>query len=219
MKSLKEWYSAKELEGIDGLPNLATNITRKAKTEKWIKRERAVQGGGYEYHYSSLPEETQKQLGFKPCKQLKASSSIFETVKDMQICNGELKENEYAFRSDWLAKKGLDHTKLAIMRMKDDTMEPTICKGDTLLVSTFFHWVGNNIKQGLEQSEIDDLIDGLYVVRINDRLSIKRLQIDIQGNFKIICDNPLYENIEITKADFNPSIVVGRLEWLGRTFE
>lgn len=64
MKSFKEWYSAKELEGIEGLPNLATNITRKALKENWLKRDSVgIRGGGYEYHYSSLPLSTQIALG------------------------------------------------------------------------------------------------------------------------------------------------------------
>ncbi|RRN04655.1 transcriptional regulator [Bibersteinia trehalosi] len=65
MKSLREWYSAKDLEGLAGLPNRATNITRKAIKEDWLKRDvKGVKGGGYEYHYSSLPESVQLALGF-----------------------------------------------------------------------------------------------------------------------------------------------------------
>lgn len=65
MKSLKEWYTAKELEGLAGLPIHATNITRKAKAENWLFREaKGIKGGGFEYHYSALPEAVQKILGF-----------------------------------------------------------------------------------------------------------------------------------------------------------
>lgn len=47
MKSIKEWFSAKDLEGIDGLPNRATNITRKAIKEGWLKRDaKGIKGGG-----------------------------------------------------------------------------------------------------------------------------------------------------------------------------
>ena len=66
MKSLeKVWFSAKEVEGLNGLPAHATNITRKAKNENWISREtKGIKGGGFEYHISSLPQKTQEALGF-----------------------------------------------------------------------------------------------------------------------------------------------------------
>lgn len=65
MKSFKEWYSAKELEGLTGLPKQATNITRKAMNEGWKKRDvKGVKGGGFEYHYTSFPESVQQALGF-----------------------------------------------------------------------------------------------------------------------------------------------------------
>ncbi|KYK91655.1 DNA-binding protein, partial [Aggregatibacter actinomycetemcomitans] len=38
---------------------------KKARTQGWIKRERSgVQGGAIEYHYSSLPPDVQRLLGF-----------------------------------------------------------------------------------------------------------------------------------------------------------
>ncbi|WP_283228524.1 DNA-binding protein, partial [Haemophilus influenzae] len=44
-----------------------SNVTRKAKQEGWIKREaKGIKGGGFEYHYSSLPPAVQQALGFKP---------------------------------------------------------------------------------------------------------------------------------------------------------
>lgn len=65
MRNLKEWFSANELKGLEGLPNSPQGINKRARTQKWIKRERdGVQGGALEYHYSSLPLDVQKQLGF-----------------------------------------------------------------------------------------------------------------------------------------------------------
>lgn len=62
-KEIKEWYSAKELEGLPGLPKLATNISRKATIENWRKRQRhGGKGVSYDYHISSLPEQTRFYL-------------------------------------------------------------------------------------------------------------------------------------------------------------
>ena len=60
---IKEWFNAKELEGMPGVPKLATNITRKAVTEKWVKRQRSGgKGVSYEYHIDSLPEKTRQAI-------------------------------------------------------------------------------------------------------------------------------------------------------------
>ncbi|PJG86183.1 DNA-binding protein [Conservatibacter flavescens] len=61
----KEWFSAFELIGKGELPNQATNITRKATKENWLKRQiKGKKGVAFEYHYSSLPESVQNALGF-----------------------------------------------------------------------------------------------------------------------------------------------------------
>jgi putative transposase len=62
---MKQWYSAFELAGLSGLPSLPNNIARKAKTEQWKSQPRSGRGGGKEYAYSSLPEQTQKALSEK----------------------------------------------------------------------------------------------------------------------------------------------------------
>lgn len=63
---MKEWFLAKELVGIGGLPNHATNVTRQAKKQNWEARAaKGVKGGGLEYHISSFPLETQKLFASK----------------------------------------------------------------------------------------------------------------------------------------------------------
>ncbi|KKZ56417.1 helix-turn-helix domain-containing protein [Haemophilus haemolyticus] len=67
MRNSKEWFSANELKDLEGLPNSPQGINKRARTQNWIKREKdGVQGGAVEYHYSSLPKEVQKSLGFIP---------------------------------------------------------------------------------------------------------------------------------------------------------
>lgn len=64
--SQKEWYLAKELTGLIGLPKTLSSISRKASNEDWKKRQTTgVKGITYEYHISSLPDATRKQLGAK----------------------------------------------------------------------------------------------------------------------------------------------------------
>lgn len=52
----KEWFSAKELVGISGLPTSTQGINLMARRENWeCRRRKGVQGRALEYHISSLP--------------------------------------------------------------------------------------------------------------------------------------------------------------------
>lgn len=54
----REWFTAKELVGIAGLPKTPQAVNQRARNENWLKRKRlGVQGKALEYHISSLPVE------------------------------------------------------------------------------------------------------------------------------------------------------------------
>lgn len=58
-----EWFAAKELIGIAGLPASTQGINLMARREGWISRRRkGVQGKALEYHIKSLPANVQKLL-------------------------------------------------------------------------------------------------------------------------------------------------------------
>ncbi|HOT30160.1 MAG TPA: DNA-binding protein [Candidatus Ozemobacteraceae bacterium] len=59
---MKAWFSASELLGLPGMLQTVQSINRCAKNAAWEKRPRQAQGGGFEYHISSLPPETQAAL-------------------------------------------------------------------------------------------------------------------------------------------------------------
>ncbi|GFN45505.1 DNA-binding protein [Candidatus Regiella insecticola] len=53
----KEWFAAKELAGIPGLPSSPQGINLRAKRDDWKKRRRSgVQGKALEYHIDNLPD-------------------------------------------------------------------------------------------------------------------------------------------------------------------
>lgn len=58
---IKQWYTAKELSGLPGLPKSDRNIRLNANKYGWINRPRSI-GKGFEYHIDSLPVETQAYL-------------------------------------------------------------------------------------------------------------------------------------------------------------
>ncbi|MBD2799939.1 putative DNA-binding transcriptional regulator [Xenorhabdus sp. M] len=54
----KEWYSARELISLAGLPSSPQGVNLMARREGWEqRRKRGVQGKALEYHVNSLPEE------------------------------------------------------------------------------------------------------------------------------------------------------------------
>ncbi len=59
---MKDWYSSKELQGIEGMPCTVQGVIGKAKRENWKSRPRQGKGGGKEYHITSLPAATQAAL-------------------------------------------------------------------------------------------------------------------------------------------------------------
>lgn len=58
----QQWYSAKELAGLPGMPKTVEATIRRANRENWQRRRRAGRGGGGEYHIKSLPKQTQDAL-------------------------------------------------------------------------------------------------------------------------------------------------------------
>lgn len=89
---------------------------------------------------------------------------------------------------------------LRIYPVKGDSMEPSLCNLDTVLVDT-----------GVEAVEDD----GVYVLRIDDAIYVKRVQRFPGRRLRIISDNPHYQPFELSDGDnFD---IVGRVvySWHG----
>lgn len=58
-----EWFTAKDLTNIVGLPSPTQGINLMARHEGWINRRRkGVQGKDLEYHINSLPHNVRNLL-------------------------------------------------------------------------------------------------------------------------------------------------------------
>lgn len=107
-----------------------------------------------------------------------------------------------AFLPDW-ARKTLDINpkNLVLISATGDSMEPTLREGDLLLVNTGVTRV------------IDD---GIYAIRVNDTLMVKRIQRLASGELIIKSDNPAYKEQMISNAQAEDLRIIGRLVWIGR---
>lgn len=82
-------------------------------------------------------------------------------------------------------------------------MEPTLRPGDMMLI----------VKQGAQP-----VTDGIYVVRLEGTLLVKRLQ-RLPGNaLNVSSDNPAYKPFIIDRKSDGDFAIVGRVIWAGRRF-
>ena len=89
---------------------------------------------------------------------------------------------------------------LAVITVTGDSMTPTLSEGDRILVDT-------------QESKLKR--DGIYVIRNDETLSVKRISVNpSSGLLTIKSDNPLYQ----TWSEVKPQSIhiIGRVVWVGR---
>lgn len=114
------------------------------------------------------------------------------------IVEREAEIGKLAFRHQWLREKGLSAKDLVVIRVRGDSMAPTIYGGSIVLVDT-------------RQDHVTD--DGIYVLLVGEHLVAKRLQVDLRGGLYIISDNPAYEEQHLTTKEAHELYIVGRVVW------
>ena len=86
---------------------------------------------------------------------------------------------------------------LKVISAYGDSMLPTFNDGDLLLIDT-----------GIKQVDID----GVFVLRANGRLYIKRVRQKLEGSFEVSSDNPLAGTPEPLSGKYKVD-VLGRVVW------
>ncbi|EKN5087056.1 hypothetical protein DVP38_19365 [Yersinia enterocolitica] len=92
----REWYLAKDLIHVPGLPSTPQGINKRAKVEGWVKRPVSVpgvRGRSFEYHIDSLPQVIRNYLG-----SVKVSDVSKATVNHKRDDSLDLDENT----QEWL---------------------------------------------------------------------------------------------------------------------
>lgn len=114
----------------------------------------------------------------------------------------ELGKPYFAFDEGWLkALTATPAANLSIVRVEGDSMAPTLGAGDDILVD-----LGDSG---------DRLRDGIYVLRIDDAVVVKRLALNPVGRCVTVqSDNPAYPDWpDCPLKDIN---LIGRVIWSGR---
>lgn len=104
----------------------------------------------------------------------------------------------YAFRSDWLCRKGVP-SQMVLMDVVGDSMEPEIRNGDMVLI---------------DQSQQRVIPAAVYAVGIEDGVYVKRLDL-LPGLLVLNSINPTYSPIEVPlRGDLADTVrVIGRVIW------
>ncbi len=107
------------------------------------------------------------------------------------------------FKEEWLREQlQISPSHLQVLRVSGTSMEPTLHAGDLMIVDV---------------SPQENIIDGVYVVRLDGALMVKRIQRLPGNNLEIISDNAAYRPFQIgpsrPPSEFR---VCGRVVWAGR---
>lgn len=104
------------------------------------------------------------------------------------------------FPAPMLRDLGLaDPSGLSVIRVTGDSMLPTLADGDDILVDT--------------NDAADRLRDGVYVLRNEEALMVKRLVLRPDGGLAVLSDNPAHQSWP--DADHARLRIVGRVLWAG----
>ena len=134
---------------------------------------------------------------------------IFVPRYDIQAAagHGQLAGDEkpiftMAFRRYWVENYITRDTKnLSVISVKGDSMIGVLNDGDSILVNH-----GETTPR-----------DGLYVLRLNENLLVKRLQLMPGGIINVISANEAYPTFEINLNHMTDDVaIIGRVEWFGR---
>ena len=117
------------------------------------------------------------------------------------LADRERVRDQLGFAADWLRARGARRLEmLSVLRVTGDSMVPTLTDGDEILVD--------------RADAADDLRDGVYVLRVDDTLMVKRILLDPEGGFAIHSDNPTAAGSPISSAEAQ---IIGRVIWFGRS--
>ena len=200
-----------EATGITSQNELAAalKVNRSAVTQ--ARKKNAIPAGWILKLYKSYglnPDWVETGSGPTFLRTTNGSDSTFKKIPKVKarLCAGggsfevgaEI-EGYYAFRKDWLTKKGT-LSKMVLMDIFGNSMEPEIKNGDTILI---------------DEAQKDILAGAIYAVGIDDTIMVKRLE-KHPHTLVLLSDNQDYSPIYLKGNDMNSVRIIGKVVWICR---
>lgn len=235
METGGQWFSAEDLakvgaRGVLGIPGTARGCRDKAQREKWPAKQ--VQGKGGKGGVLTLYQPPAQVLAAidaigdlpppSPAREkpIPASRHIEQPIAgyvaiplyngvraaagDGALVEHETPDDALVFKEQWVRiELGARPQDLYLIRVAGDSMEPTLRSGDVILVD--------------RRATRPDR-EGVYILRMNDMLLVKRLQALPGGVVRVISDNAAFAPFDIKAAEFGGAelAIIGRVVWTGR---
>lgn len=137
-----------------------------------------------------------------------AEEPSYKLLDSLLLMAGDIKD--VAFLKDWLNQQFPGASGIWMLYyMKDDSMEPTIRKGDLLLVDA-----------GVK--DIHQVDNGIYLLRLFGPSVVKRLQRVGKESIEVLHDNPFYKSFSVEISEFGQReahTLVGQVLWFGRKLQ
>lgn len=117
--------------------------------------------------------------------------------REQQLKISFVKEQAQAFRADWIRKRGLRPSKLAVMKVSGDSMEPRIHDGDAVVIDT---------------SQIEIVDGAVYALWYDDGERVKRLYRRPGGGIIIHSDHETkHPQMILAGKEANNIRIIGRV--------
>lgn len=115
-----------------------------------------------------------------------------------------IQKDPLAFETDWLRTEFPDSFEhLMLTQVIDDSMEPTLPVGALALVDT-------------TDRDLEAVTHGIYLLKLDDRILVKRLQYVAEKTIRVLSDNTAYESFSLMEADKLKNVsVMGKVVWCG----
>lgn len=119
------------------------------------------------------------------------------------VVGHEHADDALMFKEDWIRfELGARPQDLCLIRVSGDSMEPTLRAGDVILI---------DVRSCRPDRE------GIYIMRLDGMLLVKRLQALPGGKLKVSSDNAAFDSWTVSNADVGGDLVIiGRVVWSGR---
>ncbi|MBE7383744.1 MAG: LexA family transcriptional regulator [Leptolyngbya sp. SIO1E4] len=128
------------------------------------------------------------------------SQETAATLGEKYIC-----QDPFAFKTEWLQTE-FPHVfeNLLLTQVSDESMEPTLHFGDFVLVDT-------------QDRDLETISHGIYLLKVDSRVLVKRLQYIADNTLKVLSENPVYETFSILLSNKPAGLsIMGRVVWFGR---